>query len=230
MGKNEFMSPKDIGNRIKAKGLQKLRWYCQMCQKQCRDENGFKCHCASEGHLRMMQILGEDPNKHVDEFSQTFLKTFLEHIKMTHRFTRVQATVAYNEYIADRHHTHMNSTRWTTLTEFVKYLGREGLCEVDETPKGWFIKYVDRDPFEALKNAKTLKRAKHDKDDEERRVREVEEQAARAAEAAGHEEEVKATELVRGENESLGFKMASSRKVVAEMALGGAAKKKPRLG
>jgi hypothetical protein len=33
-----------IANRIKAKGLQKLRWYCQLCQKQCRDENGFKCH------------------------------------------------------------------------------------------------------------------------------------------------------------------------------------------
>ena len=31
-----------IANRIKSKGLQKLRWYCQMCQKQCRDENGFQ--------------------------------------------------------------------------------------------------------------------------------------------------------------------------------------------
>lgn len=38
MGKADFLSPKAIGNRIKAKGLQKLRWYCQMCQKQCRDE------------------------------------------------------------------------------------------------------------------------------------------------------------------------------------------------
>ena len=44
MGKNDFMSPKAIGNRIKAKGLSKLRWYCQLCSKQCRDENGFKCH------------------------------------------------------------------------------------------------------------------------------------------------------------------------------------------
>src|SRR5688500_7207864 len=26
----------------KAKGLQKLKWYCQMCQKQCRDENGYQ--------------------------------------------------------------------------------------------------------------------------------------------------------------------------------------------
>ena len=38
MGKNDFLTPKAIANRIKAKGLQKLRWYCQMCQKQCRDE------------------------------------------------------------------------------------------------------------------------------------------------------------------------------------------------
>jgi len=40
MGKEKagFLTPKAIGNRIKSKGLQKLRWYCQMCQKQCRDE------------------------------------------------------------------------------------------------------------------------------------------------------------------------------------------------
>lgn len=38
MGKADFLTPKAISNRIKAKGLQKLRWYCQMCQKQCRDE------------------------------------------------------------------------------------------------------------------------------------------------------------------------------------------------
>ena len=40
MGKEKAgaFTPKAIANRIKAKGLQKLRWYCQMCQKQCRDE------------------------------------------------------------------------------------------------------------------------------------------------------------------------------------------------
>ena len=56
-----FLSTKAIGNRIKAKGLQKLRWYCQMCQKQCRDENGFKCHQTSESHLRQMRIFQENP-------------------------------------------------------------------------------------------------------------------------------------------------------------------------
>lgn len=29
-------------------GLGRLKWYCQVCQKQCRDENGFKMHSQSE--------------------------------------------------------------------------------------------------------------------------------------------------------------------------------------
>lgn len=70
MGKHDAFSPKAIANRIKAKGLQKLRWYCQLCEKQCRDENGFKCHMTSEGHLRQMRIFGEDPNKVINEYSQ----------------------------------------------------------------------------------------------------------------------------------------------------------------
>jgi hypothetical protein len=42
----------------------------------------------------------------------------------------------------------MNSTKWLTLTDFVKYLGREGKCKVDETPKGWFIALIHRDELE----------------------------------------------------------------------------------
>jgi hypothetical protein len=29
----------------------------------------------------------------------------------------------------------MNSTKWDTLTTFVKYLGKQGMCVVDETEK-----------------------------------------------------------------------------------------------
>lgn len=69
MGKDGFLTPKAIANRIKAKGLQKLKFYCQMCQKQCRDANGFKCHKESEGHQRMMLLFAEDANKYVHDFS-----------------------------------------------------------------------------------------------------------------------------------------------------------------
>jgi DNA/RNA-binding protein KIN17 len=71
-----------IGNRIKAKGLQKLRWYCQLCQKQCRDENGFKCHQTSEGHRRQMEIFGQSAGRVVQGYSEEFLKDFLDHLRM----------------------------------------------------------------------------------------------------------------------------------------------------
>jgi len=59
---------------------------------------------------------------------------------------RVAANRVYQEYIADKQHLHMNSTRWVTLTEFVKHLGRSGVARVDETEKGWFIAWIDSSP------------------------------------------------------------------------------------
>jgi len=180
MGKNDFLTPKAIANRIKAKGLQKLRWYCQMCQKQCRDENGFKCHCMSESHQRQMQVFGQNPHRFVDGYSEEFESTFLEHMKRSHRFSRVAATVVYNEYINDRHHIHMNSTEWATLTEFVKYLGRTGKCKVEETPKGWFITYIDRESETIFKEKLKNKRLKSDLAEEEKQERTIMKQIERA--------------------------------------------------
>eukprot|EP00250_Pteridium_aquilinum_P017461 c23639_g1_i1 orf=134-1447(+) len=184
MGKNEFLTPKAIANRIKAKGLQKLRWYCQMCQKQCRDENGFKCHCMSESHQRQMMVFGDNPHRFVDGFSEEFETSFLEHVKRSHRFSRVAATVLYNEYISDRHHVHMNSTEWATLTDFVKYLGRTGKCKVEETEKGWFVTYIDREPETLLRERLKNKRERAEVADEERHEREIEQQIGRAAKSA----------------------------------------------
>jgi DNA/RNA-binding protein KIN17 len=48
----------------------------------------------------------------------------------------VHANRVYQDYISERHHLHMNSTQWETLTDFVKWLGRDGKCVVDETEKG----------------------------------------------------------------------------------------------
>ena len=128
MGKEKsgFLTPKAIANRIKAKGLQKIRWYCQMCQKQCRDENGFKCHTMSESHQRQLLLFAEDPDQYIDSFSEEFLDDYLELLKRRFGKKRVHCNIVYQEYISHREHVHMNSTQWETLTEFVKWLGREG--------------------------------------------------------------------------------------------------------
>ena len=115
-----------ISNRIKSKGLQKLRFFCQMCQKQCRDENGFKCHLNSESHKRQMEIFGQNADRVIAGYSEEFEADFMELMRRSHPRARVAAKNVYNEFIADKYHVHMNSTKWYTLTEFVKYLGKTG--------------------------------------------------------------------------------------------------------
>jgi len=159
-------TPKYLANKMKSKGLQRLRWYCQVCEKQCRDENGFKCHTASEAHLRQMLVVGEHAGRHISDFSVTFQSEFVsllsrrcasfpvfhrgsEYLMREHdRFgtKRVRANQVYQEYISDKSQLHMNATRWVTLTEFVKHLGRAGIARVDETEKGWFIAWIDSSP------------------------------------------------------------------------------------
>ena len=69
----------------------------------------------------------------------------------------MRANQVYQEYIADKSHLHMNSTRWVTLTEFVKHLGRSGIAKVDETEKGWFIAWIDSSPKALAKAVRLFK-------------------------------------------------------------------------
>ncbi|KAI8781936.1 DNA/RNA-binding protein KIN17 [Biomphalaria glabrata] len=203
MGKEKpgFLTPKAIANRIKAKGLQKLRWYCQMCQKQCRDENGFKCHLTSESHQRQLLLFAENPDKHIDSFSKDFETEYLELLRRRFGTKRVHANLVYQEYISFREHVHMNSTQWETLTDFVKYLGKEGKCVVDYTEKGWFITYIDRDP-ETIRRQEAVKaKEKMDADDDEKIAKFIERQIERAKESGTEKEEHQCTELKR-EDES----------------------------
>lgn len=75
---------------------------------------------------------------------------------------------------------HMNATRWPSLTEFAKHLGREGLCRVEDTDKGIQIAWIDNSP-EALRRQDAIrKKERQDKGDEEREQKMIREQIARA--------------------------------------------------
>ena len=82
----------------------------------------------------------------------------------------------------------MNSTRWLTLSEFVKHLGREGLCRVEEGEKGFFVAWIDNSP-EALRRQEFIRmKERQDRGDEQREQRAIREQIERAnrdAEAVG---------------------------------------------
>ena len=145
MPKAEKGTPKDIGKRIKSKGLQKLKFYCQMCEKQCRDANGFKCHLTSESHIRQMKIFSENASGIMDRYSREFEQEYLQTLRQRHTTKRVNANNVYQEVISDKQHIHMNSTRWSALSDFVMYLGKTGKCVVDETERGWYVQYIEND-------------------------------------------------------------------------------------
>lgn len=99
----------------------------------------------------------------MEGYSEEFERTFMEHLRRSHPFSRISAKVVYNEFIADRHHVHMNSTIWHTLTDFVQHLGKTGQCRIDQTEKGWFISVIQEDPAEKLAKEKRVKRQRAEK-------------------------------------------------------------------
>lgn len=204
MPKAEKGTPKDIANKIKAKGLQKLKFYCQMCEKQCRDANGFKCHMTSEAHLRNMKIFSDNASGIMDSNSREFERMYLDTLRRRHGVKRVNANNVYQEVIQDRHHIHMNATKWATLAIFVQYLGRSGKCVVDETERGWYVAFIERDA-EILERAEAQKRrVEAEKVAEQRFAEQMEIQrteAAKALDRAGGTLHNEATTLKRDESE-----------------------------
>ncbi|KAL4812311.1 domain of Kin17 curved DNA-binding protein-domain-containing protein [Aspergillus spinulosporus] len=204
MPRAEAGSTKALSNKLKAKGLGRLRWYCQACERQMRDENGFKCHVQSESHVRQVLLIGEDPKRYIEDFSRQFIKNFLDLLRTTHGEKKVHINQFYQQVIADKEHIHMNATKWKSLTQFAAHLGREGLCHVEETEKGLFISYIDRSPEAMRRREAIMKKERQDRGDEEREQRLIQEQVERAR-AKEKEEEIdpEARNLQRKEGEKV---------------------------
>lgn len=195
---------------MKAKGLQKLKFYCQMCQKQCRDANGFKCHLTSENHLRQMKIFSDNAGGILDKYSKEFEQSYLAALRMRHGTKKVNANNVYQELISDKQHIHMNATHWTTLTEFVQYLGKTGKCVVEENERGWFVSYIQRDASILARQEAHRQRDAADRAAEEAQAQRMELQrveAAKAMDRVGASVNVEATTLER-ENSDQPIKVA----------------------
>ena len=186
-----------------------------------RDENGFKMHTQSESHVRRMLLVGEDPKKYINDYSNQFQKDFLLLLRTSHGEKQVQMNHFYQEYIANKEHVHMNSTKWPSLTEFAKHLGREGICRVEETDKGLHIAWVDNSP-EALRRQDAVRRKEmQDKGDEIREQQLIKEQVKKAqadAEQRGlsAEDDEESRQLKRTEGEKI--KLSFGKKPTAPIA------------
>ncbi|KAM5432730.1 hypothetical protein MferCBS31731_007354 [Microsporum ferrugineum] len=179
------MAPAEAGGKHagrpqkKLKGLQRLRWWCEVCQKQTRDENGFKQHTLSESHVRAMQIVAENPKKFIEGYSKEFQHDFLQLLRTSHGEKAIHLNRFYQEYISDKTHVHLNSTKWPSLTEFAKYLAREGICRVEEKDDGIFVQWIDNSP-EAIRRRDIVQRANRLEEQEVSEQKEILKQVERA--------------------------------------------------
>jgi len=176
-----------------------------------------------------MKLFAENPDEMITTFSANFEGGFLEQLSRFHGTKKVLANRIYAEYISNKEHVHMNSTRWSTLGDFVKYLGKESKCVVEECDEGWKIQWIDRDPRLVEKQAAFDNKQQEELDDADRQRVSLERQVAamRAARAAmgggaGGEEEATA--------EALELRRDDSAPLVAVAVMAGSARRKVLVG
>ncbi|KAJ6023913.1 KIN17-like protein [Penicillium herquei] len=209
MPKAEAGSVKAIGNRMKQKGLGRLRWYCQICEKQTREANSFKQHLLSESHVRRMALVGEDPKKYIKQYTDEFVKVFVDGLRTRHGEKAVNINHYYQEVIQDKTHVHMSATEFSSLTQFAQYLGKNGICRVEETEKGLFVSWIDNSPETMRKREAIQKKDREEKNDEQREQKLIKDQVERARKAAQEKETAAADEdpdakmLQRAEGEKM---------------------------
>lgn len=137
----EIGSPKWISKQLKKKGLDKLKFYCQCCQKQCRDANGYKLHIVSPSHISKEQQHSQ--NNTVLKWSQQFEGDFVYTLKSLSRDNPITANRVYNELIRDKSHVHLNSTRWRSLSAFINHLQHKNVVKVLASEPELVIVYRD---------------------------------------------------------------------------------------
>ena len=174
-----------------------------------------------------MLIVGEDPKKYIEQYSRDFQRDFLRLLKTSHGEKKVHMNQFYQEYIRDKEHIHMNATKWPSLTEFAKHLGRDGICRVEEGDRGLEIQWIDDSP-EAVQRREEIKRKeklmKGDEDMEARMLERQIKQAKEAAEKAGKLEEQRRQERAEAAN---GGVVAEPIKVTLSLGGKATARKQP---
>lgn len=120
-------TPKAIAKQLKRHARQPLRYYCQLCERQCRDANGYRAHCRAPAHQQRQRAYDRAPEEHRARFSQRFVEHFIAVLRRRAALSefadgRVPAKSVYDEVVADRAHVRLHATQWRSLGGFLRWL------------------------------------------------------------------------------------------------------------
>lgn len=94
----------------------------------------------------------------VKDYSDRFVKDFVGLLRKSHGTKMIGANRFYQEYIRDKDHVHLNSTRWKFLASAVSFMRDEKILNVVETnglnDEQFHIGYLDNSPAAIKRRAK----------------------------------------------------------------------------
>jgi len=163
--------------------LSKLKYFCEVCAKPCRDANGYKCHIKSDAHKRANEEYSKNAEKYVDEFSRQFEDRFFAELEGQW----LVANEVYSGIVRDADHVRLKATKWQTLTEFLRHaesLGKVLLRPDPRKPSCFEVQLIDLEKEKAAIAQEAEERKKRDR--EEKRLLQMEqEKRAKLAPDAG---------------------------------------------
>jgi len=109
----------------------------------------------------------------------------------------------------------MNATRWVAVAGYVRWLGDQGLCTIDQTEKGWYITLIDKDPETVRRQMETERKEKMTLDDSQRQAKLIAEQIKKDKESSHEPEAPVYTELVRTDAEEK-VQVTFNKSIIAE--------------
>ena len=132
------ISYKQTAKKLKSNTLPKHSLYCKYCFKQFRDYNGFQNHKLADNHKKNLAKCAADENRLCEIQSEKFLREFLA-LKNKVVLAEVRASELYQQLIRTKTHTRLVTTRWQSLSAFLKYGHRNKHFFLEERKTGFYI-------------------------------------------------------------------------------------------
>lgn len=162
-----------IAKKMKYGHLQKLKWYCEICQHQCNDEQSYRQHVQCEKHRGLMLHFKANSASILKQNSYNFECTFMNVLKRMFSNREVLANVVYTQVIRDKKHVHMNSTYWESVHGFCCHLEKTGKITMRMTERGPMIRYVQAEEVIMAKEKKECEMIRQMQIEREREVLEA---------------------------------------------------------
>ena len=122
----------------------KEKFFCQICNRQCQDKDGFTCHLKSKTHQKNIERVAKNPEKYIENYSNDFKRDYLDFLKREHQDEWVSANVIYDKYIKEKDNVPLNATKWESLIKFLQYIASEKLISLQPKEDDILVKYIDK--------------------------------------------------------------------------------------